>query len=295
MKKVVIFTEHSKVKGKGHFYRSHVIFRALRKFCYPKIFVNKKNFFISKYIKKKKNLICLLDFKKYHKNLIKKNKHIQFIIFDNEQISLNNCININPLIFKKKKYYGPKWFPYNENYILKKKFFSFKKKKNLFITQGSTDSKNDLRVILKIFKFLDLSLINKCYIKTSNKISKKKFKNNKINIIYFKELKSLSKVMLDTDIAITGGGNLLYETSFFGIPSLMVSSLQHEIQRCKLIQKKGIAKFFLPFQTKKITAELNKIIINKKYFKKLKKKKIKHFHYNGLKNIINLIKHIHKQ
>lgn len=80
--------------------------------------------------------------------------------------------------------------------------------------------------------------------------------------------------MLNTDIAITGGGNLLYETSYFGIPSLMVSSLRHEIKRCKLINRKKIAKFFLPTETKKIAAELKKIITNEKYFKKLRKKKL---------------------
>lgn len=129
MKKVVIFTEYSRDKGKGHFYRSNVIYRAVSKFYQTKIFVNKTNFFISKYIKNKLNLICLLDFKKYNYNLIKKNNHIHFIIFDNEKINFDNCINLNPLIFKNKKYYGPKWFPHNENYFFYKKKYIYRKKK----------------------------------------------------------------------------------------------------------------------------------------------------------------------
>ncbi len=77
--------------------------------------------------------------------------------------------------------------------------------------------------------------------------------------------------------------------SFFGIPSVFVSSEREEIKRGKILQKNGHGKFFNPTNVEGIAKELNKLANNYNYYQKIKKKKIKVFKKNGLKNILKLI------
>ena len=189
---------------------------------------------------------------------------------------------------------GPNWYPYPPDFFLKKK----KKKKffyTLLISQGATDAHDNLKKLIKSIAYVDTKKITKCIIKTPKKLNLNSKHQNNIIVKQFVNIDKISNVLKNIDLAITGCGNLSFELSFFGIPCVFVSSEKNEIKRGKLLQKKGLGKFYSPNKIKDISIELNKLANNYNYYQNLMKKKLKIFKKDGLKNIIQLIeKHIHE-
>lgn len=291
-KKIVIFTHYSKKIGYGHFYRSNLIKEKLSSKFNCVLKINKSIDYINIFIKKNKVNLIIFDLKYYSKKLFQ-NKN-RYIAFDNEKKFDKNLININPLTLRNKRYYGPPWFPYPDDFFLKKKINNKKNYYNLLIVQGASDAFDNIKKILKCIKYLDNKKIRICKIKIPYKL-KIKIKSKIINNIKINKIpkkKYASSIFNNIDLAITGCGNFSYECSFFGIPSVFVSSEKEEIKRGKIFQKKGYGKFFNPTKYKEIAKELNNLANNYNYFKKIKEKKIKTFKKNGLKNITKLIERI---
>ena len=284
-KKILFFTEFSKKIGKGHLYRSKQIFKKIAKKHNCRFLVNKNLKFINKTLSKNNHNLVIYDFKTYYKKLFKNNT--KYIAFDNKYKFHKKLININPLELSKNNYSGPRWYPYPES------FFSIKKKRQkkytLFINQGATDAFNNLRKIIKCVDNLDKDRINKCIIKTPKKLKLRFKKHEHIKIKQFTNVKKISEIYKKVDLAISGCGNFSYELSFFGIPCVLVSSEKTEVSRGKYFQKKGYGKFYKPNKLKEISIELNKLSNNYSYYKKIKKKNVKNFKKNGLKNIYLLI------
>lgn len=285
-KKILIFTEHSKKKGKGHFYRIKQVFKKISNKNDCKLFINKNYSFINNILKKKNHDLVIYDFKKYSKKFFKNNS--KFIAFDNNKKYHKRLININPLELSNNKYCGPKWYPYPTDFFHVKKR-KRKKKYTLFITQGATDAFGNLKRLIQSVKFLDPKNFDNCIVKTPKKIKLGFKKINNIKIEQFINTKKISEIYKKTDLAITGCGNFSYELSFFGIPCVLVSSEKTEILRGKYFQKKGFCKFYKPDNISKISIELNKLSNNYSYYKKISKKNIKYFKKNGLNNIAKLI------
>ena len=145
-KKIIIFTRHSRKIGLGHFIRSQRLYFELKKFkC--EFYVNKnKNFIILKLKKQNYFTIIIFDFKKYDKFFLKYSKNLFYILFDQHKIKKNNLISLNPLNLKKNdNLNGPKCFAFPNSFFRKNKKKTFKKKFNIFISQGGTDSNKNLK------------------------------------------------------------------------------------------------------------------------------------------------------
>ena len=289
-KKIVIFTHYSKKIGFGHYYRSKLIKEKLAKKYNCELKVNKSINFI-KIFNKERNKVNLIiyDFKYYYKNLFQNNNN--YIAFDNKIKFCKNLININPLTFSGYKYYGPSWFPYPDDFFLRKKK-NKKKYFSLLVLQGATDAFNNMNKILKCIKYLNNKIIKVCKIKTLKNLNAINRSINDIKIKKVLNKKYASDIYNNIDLAITGCGNFSYETSFFGIPSVFVSSEKEEIKRGKIFQRKGFGKFFDPTKFKDIARELNKLANDSTYYKIIQKRKIYAFRKNGLKNIVKLVDHI---
>ena len=287
-KKILLFTEFSKKKGLGHFYRSKILYEYLKKKKLDlSFFINKNNKILLNKIKKCKDNIIIIDYKFYSKKLLKFNKKNKIIIFDSN-IKNKNLISLNPLKIDKNKYSGPKWFAFDKTFFKIKKNFN-KKKLNLFICQGGTDANSSLKKIIQSLASINPNLISKCIIK----VPKKNFLNQnnyEFNIVQKKNLGNLSKFFSKIDIAICGCGNFSYELGFFGIPSVFSSYEKREVELGKKFEKKGLGRFYLPNEYLKISEEINKLLINKSYFKKIYKKKRIFFYKDGLSNIYRLLK-----
>jgi len=290
-KKIIIFSEYSKKKGLGHYIRSKRLYECIKTKFNTKLIFNKKNKEIKKTLSNLNyNSLVIFDLSEYSKKIFIKNKNIFYIIFENSKIKIKNSIIINPLDLDKKFLSGPKWFAYPNN------FFSIstsskKKKKfnNIFISQGGTDAYNNLKNIIKIINPIQKKLNLKLFVKVPKKNYFQKKFTKKYNVREVHNLDNIKSFLSNIHLAICGCGNLSFEINFWGTPAVFVSSIKKEIIRGKKLQNMGFGKFYIPSQRKKIREEICKIIYNKLYYNRIKKKKKLFFKHNGLKNLTKLI------
>jgi|TARA_B110000211_G_scaffold54345_1_gene60239 spore coat polysaccharide biosynthesis predicted glycosyltransferase SpsG len=286
-KKILLFTEFSKKIGKGHYYRSLQIKKKLSRKYKCEIEFNKSRDYIYFKIKKKKPALVIFDFKNYNHNLFKHNT--KYIAFDNNVKYHKNLINLNPLTLAKKPYSGPDWYPYPDEFLKEKNKKVRENNFSLLITQGATDAFNNLNKILKCLDYLDYKKIRTCIIKIPEGTNLNIKNKNNIEIKKIRTIKKISNIFKNIDLAITGCGNFALEISFFGIPSVYVSSEKTEIKRGKLLQKNNLGKFYTPNNFKNIANELNRLVNNNNYYNKIVQKKLKIFRKKGLSNILKLV------
>ncbi len=290
-KKIIIFSEHSKKKGLGHYIRSKRLYDCIKKKFNTKLLFNKKKKEIRKILSNlNHNSLIIFDLSKYSKKVFIKNKKIFYIIFENSKIKIKNSIIINPLDLDKKNLSGPKWFAYPNNFfdtsILNKKKKNFN---NIFISQGGTDAYNNLKNIIKLLNPLQKKLNLKLFVKVPKKnyFHQKFIKKHNVREVH--NLNNIKSFLSNIDLSICGCGNLSFEINFWGIPAVFVSSIKKEIIRGKKLQNIGFGKFYIPSQREEIREEICKIVYNELYYNKIKRKKKLFFKHNGLKNLTKLI------
>tara|TARA_E500000178_G_scaffold155254_1_gene155049 strand:- start:3618 stop:4511 length:894 start_codon:yes stop_codon:yes gene_type:complete len=289
-KKILIFSAYSKKNGIGHSIRSERLYKILKKKYDCKLYINKKDNFINKIIRdQKKRTIIICDFKKYKKNIVINNKMFFYILFDQSTIKAQNLISINPLNLETKKIFnGPKWFIFPKNFSKRKMPKKFKKKFNIFISQGGTDANNNLRKIVNNLNVED-EKINKVFVKIP-KLNYINFYHKKI--IYIKKMNNLFKILDKIDVAISGCGNFSYEINYFKIPTVYISNEKDEIIRGKKYQESGLGKFFKINQVSKAINELNILMNNKNYYNRMIVKRSKIFKKDNTSNVYKLIRAI---
>lgn len=281
-----IFCEKSKTIGGGHYTRSSRIFNLLKKRYTTFFYTNSTSKKIYKILNNKKKKILFFDYQNYKKIKFPNLKNNYYFFLDNELKLNKRSTNICPLIFKNRKYYGPKWLIMPKN-IKKKRYI--RKIKNILILQGLTDAKNNIK---KIY----LSIKDYCKQNDISIYTRRKDINSKDKFLqvydYKKNIHSFFRKKID--LAITGIGNSALELGYQNIPCIFVSELKHEIKRGKILEKKRIGKFFSSTDNKGIIAEISKLRTSKKYYrmiilnqKKFFKKFNKKIYMNLINNIIN--------
>lgn len=284
-KKIIIFSEYSKKKGHGHYIRSVRIFKELKKQKFNiTLLINKNLQFIKKKIISQNNVIVILDFKFYAINFATLNNQNFYFFFETTKNYGGNSLSIDALNLSGKNYTGPKWYPYPASFFLNNK----KKKsikKNILITQGFTDSHNNLIKICSALLPLAKSFKFNLFVKTNKniKLSENFLKKNNIKQINFK--KNISNVYKKIDLAITGAGNTSFELNFFGIKCIYITQEKREIKRAKLLDREKFG-YFCNINDKKDFLKKFTITLNNK---KNSKKQESFFKHNGIQNIINLI------
>ena len=291
-RKIIIFTCHSRKIGLGHFIRSQRLYFELKKKFKCEFYVNKdKNFIISKLKKQNNFTLIIFDFKKYDKFFLKYSKNLFYILFDQDKLKKNNLVSFNPLNLKKNdNLNGPKCFAFPNSFFRKKKKKTFKKKFNIFISQGGTDSNKNLKKIIDSIN-INNPKINRIFVKVPRY---NYFKNNNKKITNLTHINNLFNILDKTDIAISGCGNFSFEINFFKIPTIYISNEQDEIKRGKLFASKGIGNFFKINNVNKMITELNLLMDSKNYYEKMVSKRDNLFQQNGLRNIKKKINKIFK-
>ena len=287
-KKIVIFSEYSKEIGHGHLIRSKRIYNKLKIKYNVELLINKNLKFIKKKIVSENNQLIIIDFKNYHTNISNFNKKNFYFFFETKKNFGKNSLSIDALNLSGKKYTGPKWYPYPENFFLKtiKRTKKKQKKYNVLISQGFTDAHSNLvkvcSALLPLKKALNLNL----FVKTNNNINlpKQFLKTNGIKEINFK--KNISNVYRNIDVAITGAGNTCFELNFFNIKCMYITGEKREIKRAKILEKMKFGYFCNINNNKEFLKKFVKTLNNKK--NSIKKKNF--FNHNGMLNITNLIK-----
>ena len=98
-------------------------------------------------------------------------------------------------------------------------------------------------------------------------MKKKKIKNIK-NSLQINNIKDITKIFKQTDIAISSVGNTSYELGYIGIPTIHYTIEKREKIRAVQLERLKLGKF-IKKDMSIIINELNKIYYNDKYRKKL--------------------------
>ena len=129
---------------------------------------------------------------------------------------------------------GPNYFIFNDHFLKCKKVKISHSVKKVFISMGGLDSKEMTEKFLKILENEKFDLE---YIIVLKSISDERRKNI-LNILKnnFKKSqliinpKNIAKIISSCDIGIINSGLIKYETSFLGLPSIIISNDdKHEI------------------------------------------------------------------
>ena len=167
-------------------------------------------------------------------------------------ILLNGNIYANELYNKKRSdilyLLGPKYIP------LRKEFWNISNKRkikerisSLMITFGGSDLRNLTPFILKILVNNFPSYKKKVIIgKGFEGKNIKKIKNimdENTEIIYNPNANTLINTMLSSDIAISAGGQTLYELARTGTPSIVISVAENQLRNARASHKAGFVKY----------------------------------------------------
>ncbi len=287
-----------------------------RKFNYfviPKKFKKNNEFsFILKIMKSEKISTIMIDMRQYGEFLSKQlTNHQKVILIDDiwsQKIysdlffnmtnikTLKNYKIINP---NSKIFLGLKYWPINYNLIKYRKKISdikYKKILNLVITMGGSDPNNLSYNVLKMIKdvgginiFIIIGPMNKNYLKLKTLTQKRK------NIHLIKSSNLFYKELSKADIAITNGGNTLFELIGLGVPTISIPAFKHEINFAQKFSKHNcvINLGFNQKNRKIICNTLNKMINDIDLRKGLHRSSSKEIDGNGLKRVItNILKAI---
>jgi len=281
-KRIYIFCQISKKIGGGHLIRSKRLLEILNKSYKCKLYTNFSKKKINKILSLKENKILIFDYKDYSGLNFLDSINNYYIFFDNEKKILKRSINICPLILNKKKFSGPKWFLLPKNIKRSKKLLG----KNLLIAQGLTDAHNNLTKIVTSLKNFFIEKKIKVFIRSNLKIKDEYFKS-----IPFKK-NFHEYVFQNINFAITSVGNLSYELNYMNIPCLYISSEKSEIKRALKLKKLNLGNFFHIHEKRKIIDELNNLLVNIDYRKKININQKKMFKTNNKSIYLKLIHEI---
>ena len=262
--KVFILTEGGKNIGFGHIARCLALYQCFEKKNIPTEFLisgdslvhnilKEKKYRIFNWLKEQKDTfevikkasIVIVDSYKAHYGFYKKISNAiktPVYIDDNKRLDfpsgivLNGSIDAENINYPRRK---------NMTYMLGTRYIPVRKEfwnvpprmvkdsvKNILLTFGGDDKKNATCVILKFLK-------NKYPALTKNVIVGKAFRNKdkiealcdeKTNLLYNPDTKGMKKIMLNSDIAISAGGQTLHELARTGTPTVGICAAQNQLR-----------------------------------------------------------------
>jgi len=203
-------------------------------------------------------------------------------------IVLNGNIHAETLNYPKKDgityLLGTKYTP------LRKEFWEVPEKKikenieSIMVTFGGDDAKNMTPKILKLLneKYSELNknvIIGRAF-QDIDEI--KKYADKNTNLIYYPDAEKMKEVMLNSDIAISAGGQTLYELASVGVPTIGVCIIENQLGNVKGWEKIGFLEYAGWYNEESFLQRMCKL------FKKLEdkiiresKSKIARYHLDG--------------
>ena len=275
--KVFIITEGSKNIGFGHVTRCISLYQAFEKRgMTPKLIINGDdtvkdllkdlNYQIFNWLDEKSRLFekvkdadiviidsYLADISFY--NTLSDLVRLAVYIDDNKRLDyprgvvVNGSIHAEELNYPKKngvKYLlGPKYLP------LRKEFWEVPKKEikekieSIMITFGGDDMRNMTPKVLGFLRenYPELKknvIVGKAF-QNIDEIKKNADKNT--NLIYYPDANKMKKVMLESDIAISAGGQTLYELARVGVPTVGICVAENQLRNVKGWERIGFLEY----------------------------------------------------
>tara|TARA_B110000003_G_scaffold231514_1_gene234075 strand:+ start:5031 stop:6029 length:999 start_codon:yes stop_codon:yes gene_type:complete len=192
-----------------------------------------------------------------------------------------------------------------EYLVLRSEFYEFQSKlKNfnkIFILLGGSDIRNlTIPIVNNIRKnFSEINIV----VATSPSVSNEKkifnLTDNKTTVYSSINSEELCKIIVDCDMAISGGGQSLYELTALKIPTLAIEVIENQKEDTIGWKKKGLVTKVIKWNDKKIQQKINAEIIRLKPIimrSKIRQKKSKYSSNKTVFNILDiLIKEINKK
>lgn len=220
-------------------------------------------------------------------------------LFDyNVDLVINSGIfarNINYNFSSNKKYLlGIKYC------ILRKEFRNIIRKpvnkfvKNILITTGGSDKYNMTEKILKFLLHINLDnnvkfnvIVGQAF---KDKYSLYKFADERI--IYYKSPDNMAEIMNNCDIAVSAGGNTLYELCSLGVPTIAFIVADNQIELVRGLERENCVfniGFYSNLKFKDFKDIFIELIGNFDLRKKISEKQINTVNLNGAVDIVEYI------
>lgn len=200
---------------------------------------------------------------------------------DNKRVKYPRGIVINGNIHAKEFDY-PK--EENINYLLgtryiplRKEFWDVSKRdikeniENVIITFGSDDGKDMTPGVLKLLAENYPAITKNVVIGRDfqNVEAIKKVSDNKTNLIYYPNAEQMKDIMRKADIAISAGGQTLYELARVGVPTAVVAVAENQLNNIKGCQKGGFIEYIGRYNDKDLFENIGNLL-ERLYYKKRK-------------------------
>ncbi|KAF6244002.1 UDP-2,4-diacetamido-2,4,6-trideoxy-beta-L-altropyranose hydrolase [Nitrosopumilus sp. b1] len=265
--------------------------------------------FILKFLNQKNLHSIIIDMRQFGEKLSKilheNDKRVILIddvwsknIYSDIFFNSTNVVNLDKYKIKNKScqiYSGLKYYPINKNFLKYRKRFTDITDKDiltLVISMGGSDPNNLTYNLLKIIKDFNQIKINVILgpLYKNFKNLKSMIKNSD-NVCLIQTPKNIFKELSKGDVAITNGGNTLFEIIALRIPSIVIPSFKHEVFYAKNFSKnKCIINLGFQQKNKKVVYNaLNKIIKNTKVRKDLHRSTSNLIDGNGLERMSKII------
>lgn len=167
--------------------------------------------------------------------------------------------------------------------------------KNLLITLGGVDDNNYTLKILKQIK--DLIIKKIIVIGALNPHYKKieEYAKNKTDIKLITSPKNMVEIYQKTDIAISAGGTTCYELAYFGIPNVIITVADNQLNIAKELDKKNVSIYLgkkEEFFPKELKDNLLTLINNSSLREQMIKNGMELVDGNGKKRIIEAMNNL---
>lgn len=275
--KIFLITEGSNTAGFGHLERCKAIYQAFEEKGMTPQFIFNGDKTAAELLRDKKHVI--FDWLKEKERLFEmiKDSDITFVdsyqadklfyedvsalsgtpvyLDDNNRMDYPKGIVLNGTIFAEEMDYKRSR---DKTYLLGTKYIPIRKdlwevpekeiKENLecvMVTFGSSDVRNSTPGIMKVLVSNYPELRKKIVVgKGFQNIDEiKRLSDSKTELIYFPDAKGMKRVMMDSDIAISAGGQTQYELARTGVPALVIAVADNQLDNVEGWKRTGFIEY----------------------------------------------------
>lgn len=277
MTDVLILTEGGKNAGLGHITRCTSIYQAFEEVgVYPKLIVNgdetvhdfvkSKNCRIFDWLSNRETLFAVLrdadivfvdSYLAGHDLYESISKMVKTAVYFDDDVRMNypKGFVVNGAILAEQMSYpkikGVTYLLGAQYAPLRREFWHVPAKpirdvpETVMITFGGSDIYNLTPKVLKLLVDTYPELIKKVIIgKGFQNIAEiEKLRDNNTELVYYPDAAGMKKVMLESDIAISAGGQTLYELARTGVPTIGISIAENQLRNVKQWADTGFLKY----------------------------------------------------
>ncbi len=315
--RVYILTEGGKDIGFGHIVRCSAIYDAFLEVGIEPLFVvngdesvldllNSRDYVLFDWIKERQKVFDIIQyadigvidsylapFNFYER--FEKSVKLPLYIDDNKRFEYPRGIVVNGSIYAKEMKYpmkkGLRYLLGPEYVLLRKEFWDIPERnvrrdvEKLLITFGGDDMRGLTPRVLTLLdkrfpNILKMVVVGKGF---KNREEIANYKGNKVSLVWYPDGEKMKELMMDADIAVSAGGQTLYELARIGVPPIVVGVAKNQKNNIEGWKKKGFIQYagwwdkeevienvasfvesLMPYEVRKEIGELGREIVDGK-------------------------------